>query len=126
MRGKCTFEGIFFNIMFFFQIFNTKWVSSSRDVVALRQSMLRADKSAEFRAYVATKGETLESDVLFWLEVQKYKVTCLLCDKFSFLRGGREGGREGDRHTVESDVLFWLKCRNISHINQMQYKYLDR
>ena len=85
---------IFFNIMFFFQIFNTKWVSSSRDVVALRQSMLRADKCAEFRAYVATKGETLESDVLFWLEVQKYKVTCLLCDKFSFLRGGREGGRE--------------------------------
>ena len=30
---------------------------------------------ANFRKYVSVKGENFENDVLFWLEVQKFKVS---------------------------------------------------
>ena len=49
-------------------------MSSSRDVVALRQTLLNPSLAAEFTAFVAMKGDTLESNVQFWLEVQKFKV----------------------------------------------------
>lgn len=56
------------------KILNSRWVSSSRDVVALRQTLLNPSLAAEFTAFVAMKGDTLESNVQFWLEVQKFKV----------------------------------------------------
>lgn len=58
------------------KILNSRWVSSSRDVVALRQTLLNPDNCSEFTAYVAMKGDTLESNVHFWLEVQKFKDLC--------------------------------------------------
>lgn len=56
------------------KILNSRWVSSSRDVVALRQTLLNPSSCSEFTAFVAVKGDTLESNVHFWLEVQKFKV----------------------------------------------------
>ena len=56
------------------KILNSRWVSSSRDVVALRQTLLNPSSCGEFTAFVAVKGDTLESNVHFWLEVQKFKV----------------------------------------------------
>ena len=50
-------------------------MSSSRDVVALRQTLLNPSLCSEFTAFVAMKGDTLESNVQFWLEVQKFKVS---------------------------------------------------
>lgn len=58
------------------KILNSRWVSSSRDVVALRQTLLNPSHAAEFTAFVAMKGDTLESNVQFWLEVQKFKDLC--------------------------------------------------
>ena len=49
-------------------------MSSSRDVVALRQTLLNPSSCSEFTAFVAVKGDSLESNVHFWLEVQKFKV----------------------------------------------------
>ena len=56
------------------QILNSRWVSSSRDVVALRTCLLNPKTCAEFKTFVALKGDTFENDVDFWLEVQKFKV----------------------------------------------------
>ena len=57
-------------------------MSSSRDVVALRQTLLNPSLAAEFTAFVAMKGDTLESNVQFWLEVQKFKVRlAYVCSK---------------------------------------------
>ncbi|KAL9980558.1 hypothetical protein ACROYT_G009160 [Oculina patagonica] len=58
------------------KILNSRWVSSSRDVVALRQTLLNPSSCSEFTAFVAMKGDTLESNVHFWLEVQKFKDLC--------------------------------------------------
>lgn len=52
-------------------------MSSSRDVVALRQTLLNPSSCSEFTAFVAVKGDSLESNVHFWLEVQKFKVKML-------------------------------------------------
>ena len=43
-------------------------------MVALRQTLLNPSSCSEFSAFVAVKGDTLESNVQFWLEVQKFKV----------------------------------------------------
>ena len=56
------------------QILNSRWVSSSRDIVALRQTLNNPESCLAFRKFVALKGETYENDVLFWIEIQKYKV----------------------------------------------------
>lgn len=58
------------------KILNSRWVSSSRDVVALRQTLLHPESCSEFIAYVAMKGDILESNIQFWLEVQKFKDLC--------------------------------------------------
>ena len=42
--------------------------------MALRQTLLNPSSCSEFSAFVAVKGDTLESNVQFWLEVQKFKV----------------------------------------------------
>lgn len=60
--------------VFLLKILNSRWVSSSRDVVALRQTLLNPSSCSEFTAFVSMKGDTLESNVQFWLEVQKFKV----------------------------------------------------
>lgn len=57
-----------------FKVLNSRWVSSSRDIVALRQTLNNPESCLAFRKFVALKGETYENDVLFWVEVQKYKV----------------------------------------------------
>jgi hypothetical protein len=59
---------------FFIQVLNSRWVSSSRDIVALRQTLNNPESCLAFRKFVALKGDTYESDVLFWIEIQKYKV----------------------------------------------------
>ena len=76
------------------QILNSRWVSSSRDVVALRQTLLNPSSCSEFSAFVAVKGDTLESNIQFWLEVQKFKV----------------------RHRGYKVVLPYKSCYVISHV----------
>ena len=46
-------------------------------MVALRQTLLNPSSCSEFTAFVAVKGDSLESNVHFWLEVQKFKVKML-------------------------------------------------
>ena len=53
----------------------SEWVSASKDILTFRRALLNPSTSQNFRKYISAKGETLENDVLFWHEVQKYKVT---------------------------------------------------
>ncbi|XP_028406218.1 regulator of G-protein signaling 22-like [Dendronephthya gigantea] len=58
------------------RVLNSRWVSSSRDIVALRQTLNNPESCLAFRKFVALKGDTYENDVLFWIEIQKYKDLC--------------------------------------------------
>ncbi|KAK3091838.1 hypothetical protein FSP39_023074, partial [Pinctada imbricata] len=57
----------------------SKWVSSSKDIIVFRKALLNPITALQFRRYVSIKGDSLENDVLFWLEVQRFKVRDLSC-----------------------------------------------
>ncbi|KAL0963317.1 hypothetical protein UPYG_G00304590 [Umbra pygmaea] len=53
-----------------------KWMTSAGDILALRQALLNPLTCHQFRLFVSLKGDSLENDILFWLEVQRYKDLC--------------------------------------------------
>ncbi|XP_064626526.1 regulator of G-protein signaling 22-like isoform X3 [Lineus longissimus] len=55
------------------RMLESKWVSSSKDIIAFRKMLINPVSSKQFRRYVSIKGDSLENDVLFWQEVQKFK-----------------------------------------------------
>ncbi|XP_054102345.2 regulator of G-protein signaling 22 isoform X17 [Callithrix jacchus] len=54
----------------------SKWISSSCEIIAFRKALLNPVTSRQFQRFVALKGDLLENGVLFWQEVQKYKDLC--------------------------------------------------
>lgn len=56
----------------------SKWISSSSEIIAFRKALLNPVTAKQFQRFVALKGDLLENGVLFWQEVQKYKVFILL------------------------------------------------
>ncbi|KAI8501602.1 GTPase activator [Branchiostoma belcheri] len=55
------------------KMLDSKLMSSTRDIIAFRRALMNPVTSQQFRKFVSVKGENLENDVLFWLEIQKYK-----------------------------------------------------
>ncbi|XP_028837764.1 regulator of G-protein signaling 22 isoform X3 [Denticeps clupeoides] len=51
-------------------------MASSQEVLAFRQALQNPVTCLQFRRFVALKGDSLENNVLFWLEVQRYKDLC--------------------------------------------------
>ncbi|XP_062321164.1 regulator of G-protein signaling 22 isoform X2 [Osmerus eperlanus] len=51
-------------------------MSSSQEVLALRRTLLHPFTCLQFQTFVSLKGHFLENDVLFWMEVQRYKDLC--------------------------------------------------
>ena len=49
-------------------------MTSAGEILALRRALLNPVTCHQFRRFVSLKGDFLENDVLFWLEVQRYKV----------------------------------------------------
>ncbi|XP_027435403.2 regulator of G-protein signaling 22 isoform X8 [Zalophus californianus] len=54
----------------------SKWISSSCEIIAFRKTLLNPITARQFQRFVALKGDLLENGVLFWQEVQKYKDLC--------------------------------------------------
>uniref|UniRef100_A0A3Q0R6C6 RGS domain-containing protein n=1 Tax=Amphilophus citrinellus TaxID=61819 RepID=A0A3Q0R6C6_AMPCI len=52
------------------------WMSSSKEILLFRQILLNPVTCQQFQDFVYSKGGFLENDVLFWLEVQRYKDLC--------------------------------------------------
>ncbi|XP_028326368.1 regulator of G-protein signaling 22 [Gouania willdenowi] len=52
------------------------WMSSSKDILLFRQALLDPVTCQQFQHFVSLKGNFLENDLLFWLEVQRYKDLC--------------------------------------------------
>ncbi|XP_067365731.1 regulator of G-protein signaling 22 [Channa argus] len=52
------------------------WMSSSTEILLFRQILLNPVTCLQFQHFVSLKGDFLENDVLFWLEVQRYKDLC--------------------------------------------------
>lgn len=57
---------------------DNRWQTSSREIVEFRHALTNPVTASQFRRYVSVKGDLFENDVLFWLEVQKYKVRIFL------------------------------------------------
>lgn len=62
------------SLMAILQMLEGKWVSSSKEIIAFRKSLLNPVISYQFQRFVSVKSDLLENDVLFWRECQKYKV----------------------------------------------------
>ncbi|XP_054984195.1 regulator of G-protein signaling 22 [Sorex araneus] len=54
----------------------SKWISSSGEIIAFRKTLLNPVTAKQFQRFVALKGDLLENGVRFWQEVQKYKDLC--------------------------------------------------
>uniref|UniRef100_A0A8D3AHS6 RGS domain-containing protein n=1 Tax=Scophthalmus maximus TaxID=52904 RepID=A0A8D3AHS6_SCOMX len=52
------------------------WMSSSKEILLFRQILLNPVTCMQFQHFVSPRGDLLEKDLLFWLEVQKYKDLC--------------------------------------------------
>ncbi|XP_030638967.1 regulator of G-protein signaling 22 [Chanos chanos] len=52
------------------------FMTSSKEVLALRRALLNPVTCLQFQYFVSLQGEFLENDVVFWLEVQRYKDLC--------------------------------------------------
>uniref|UniRef100_A0A672H4P4 RGS domain-containing protein n=1 Tax=Salarias fasciatus TaxID=181472 RepID=A0A672H4P4_SALFA len=52
------------------------WMSSSKEILLFRRVLLNPVTCQLFQHFVSLKGDFLENDVLFWLEVQRYKDLC--------------------------------------------------
>ncbi|XP_026149614.1 regulator of G-protein signaling 22 isoform X3 [Mastacembelus armatus] len=52
------------------------WMSSSKEILLFRQILLNPVTCLQFQHFVSLKGDFLENDLLFWLEVQRYKDLC--------------------------------------------------
>ncbi|XP_048451578.1 regulator of G-protein signaling 22-like [Rhincodon typus] len=50
-----------------------KWLSSSNEIIAFRKTLLNPVTALQFQQFVSLKGEFMQNNVIFWLEVQKYK-----------------------------------------------------
>ncbi|NXL66237.1 RGS22 protein, partial [Chordeiles acutipennis] len=55
---------------------DSKWVSSSSEIIAFRKALLNPVTANQFQRFVSLKGDLLENGVRFWQEVQKYKDLC--------------------------------------------------
>uniref|UniRef100_A0A3P9Q965 RGS domain-containing protein n=1 Tax=Poecilia reticulata TaxID=8081 RepID=A0A3P9Q965_POERE len=51
-------------------------MNTSRDILLFRRALLNPSTCKQFQDYVSVKGELLENDVRFWVEVQRYKDLC--------------------------------------------------
>ncbi|XP_034553724.1 regulator of G-protein signaling 22 isoform X2 [Notolabrus celidotus] len=52
------------------------WMSSSKEILLFRRILLNPATCLQFQHFVFLKGDLLENDLLFWLEVQRYKDLC--------------------------------------------------
>uniref|UniRef100_A0A3Q2ZSH5 Regulator of G protein signaling 22 n=1 Tax=Kryptolebias marmoratus TaxID=37003 RepID=A0A3Q2ZSH5_KRYMA len=52
------------------------WMNSSTEIMLFRRVLLNPTTCQQFQHFVSLKGDFLENDVRFWVEVQKYKDLC--------------------------------------------------
>ncbi|XP_021177155.2 regulator of G-protein signaling 22 [Fundulus heteroclitus] len=52
------------------------WMSCSKEILLLRRALLDPSTCQHFQHFVSLKGDFLENDVRFWVEVQRYKDLC--------------------------------------------------
>ncbi|XP_047218019.1 regulator of G-protein signaling 22 isoform X3 [Girardinichthys multiradiatus] len=52
------------------------WMSCSKEILLFRRTLLDPSTCQQFQHFVSLKGDFLENDVRFWVEVQRYKDLC--------------------------------------------------
>ncbi|XP_061531428.1 regulator of G-protein signaling 22 [Phycodurus eques] len=71
------------------------WRSSSKESLLFRQLLLNPASCLQFQHFVSLKGDFLQNDVLFWLEVQRYKDLC---------------HSHSDEATIQQKISTIIKC----------------
>lgn len=66
------------------QLLGNKWQVSQDKISHFRMALLNPLTSQLFRRFISIKGGLYENNVLFWLEVEKYKVLMQLVCVFFF------------------------------------------
>ncbi|XP_073702986.1 regulator of G-protein signaling 22 [Garra rufa] len=62
-------------------------MSSSQESVSLRRALLNPVSCLQFQKFLSVRDDLLENDLLFWLEVQRYKDLChSRCDEVTLQR----------------------------------------
>ncbi|CAL1544272.1 unnamed protein product [Lymnaea stagnalis] len=55
------------------KLLESKWISSAKEIFTFQRALMNPLTCQQFQKYVSLQGDQLENDILFWLEVQKYK-----------------------------------------------------
>ncbi|XP_037130690.1 regulator of G-protein signaling 22 isoform X1 [Syngnathus acus] len=71
------------------------WMSSSKEILLFRRLLLNPASCLHFQHFVSPRGDFLENDVLFWLEVQRYKDLC---------------HSHSDEATIQQKISTIIKC----------------
>ncbi|XP_057689432.1 regulator of G-protein signaling 22 [Corythoichthys intestinalis] len=71
------------------------WMSSSTEILLFRRFLLNPTSCLQFQHFVSCKGGFLENDLLFWLEVQRYKDLC---------------HSHSDEATIQQKISTIIKC----------------
>ncbi|BFY99467.1 hypothetical protein BsWGS_02507 [Bradybaena similaris] len=50
------------------------WITAAREIFLLQRALKNPTSCSQFKKFVSLSGGFLENDILFWLEVQKYKL----------------------------------------------------
>ncbi|XP_078254567.1 regulator of G-protein signaling 22-like [Rhinoraja longicauda] len=55
---------------------DNKIISTTKEIIAFRKALLNPVTTLQFRQFVSLKGDLMENNVIFWIEIQKYKDMC--------------------------------------------------
>uniref|UniRef100_A0A2C9JRT5 RGS domain-containing protein n=2 Tax=Biomphalaria glabrata TaxID=6526 RepID=A0A2C9JRT5_BIOGL len=55
------------------KLLESRWISSTKEIYMFNKALLNPLTCQQFQKFVSLQGEHLENDILFWLEVEKYK-----------------------------------------------------
>lgn len=58
------------------ELSENKIISTTKEIIAFRKALLNPITGLQFRQLVSLKGDLMENNVIFWIEIQKYKDMC--------------------------------------------------
>ena len=101
----------------------SRWVSSSKDIITFRKALLNPISSLQFRRFVSIKGDHYENDVLFWQEIQRYKVG-IVCVHIYLVRFQLIRQRDISCGTFKMKAIYCRPCAYIQAHHQFNSDHL--
>ncbi|KAK5616693.1 hypothetical protein CRENBAI_000525 [Crenichthys baileyi] len=94
------------------------WMSCSKEILLFRRTLLDPSTCQQFQHFVSLKGDFLENDVRFWVEVQRYKIDISPDQAQRILEKRHELGpyifREAQISVFSELLKFWPEFQELS------------